>query len=46
MILTMFNVFLLLLGAVTALELAYLTRRLWHRLSRAQVDKRLRRSSS
>lgn len=43
MILTMFSVFVLLLGAVTALELAYLTSRLWHRLNRAHIEKRLRK---
>jgi hypothetical protein len=43
MVLTMFDVFVMLLGLVTVLELAYLTRRLWQRLNRAHIDKRLRK---
>jgi hypothetical protein len=43
MVLTMFDVSVMLLGAVTVLELAYLTRRLWHHLNRAHIEKRLRK---
>jgi len=38
----MFHVLVMLLAAVLAVELAFLIRWMWQRLSRAQIDKRLR----